>query len=70
MSTFRKANGMTVFVREYLRLRLGKWETVKSHLRKWALPLQDHFQLVPAWAGGFGRPPFSERNHRSAWWRV
>jgi hypothetical protein len=32
MTTFRKAN---VFVREYLRLRLGKWETVKSHLRKW-----------------------------------
>lgn len=24
-----------VFVREYLRLRLDKWETVRSHLRKW-----------------------------------
>jgi hypothetical protein len=35
MSTFREANGVSVFVREYLRLRLGKWETVKSHLRKW-----------------------------------
>jgi hypothetical protein len=24
-----------VFVREYLRYRLDKWETVTSHLRKW-----------------------------------
>jgi hypothetical protein len=24
----------TVFVRSYLRLRLGKWQTVKSHFRK------------------------------------
>jgi hypothetical protein len=35
MSTFREANGIAVFVREYLRLCLGKWETVKSHLRNW-----------------------------------
>ena len=34
-STFRHANGRLLIVREYLRLRLGKWETVKSHLRKW-----------------------------------
>jgi len=31
MSTLR-----SVEVREHLRHRLGKWETVKSHLRKWA----------------------------------
>ena len=27
-------SGERVFVREYLRYRLGKWEVVKSHLRK------------------------------------
>jgi hypothetical protein len=27
--------GVIVFVREYLRYRLGKWEAVKSHLRRW-----------------------------------
>ena len=27
--------GSVVFVREYLRHRLGKWEVVKSHLRPW-----------------------------------
>lgn len=29
-----KAYGKTVFVREYLRLRNGRWETVKSHFRR------------------------------------
>ena len=24
-----------VFVREYLRYRLGRWELVRSHVRKW-----------------------------------
>jgi hypothetical protein len=32
-STFRKANGGLVFVREYLRHRYGKWEHVRSHYR-------------------------------------
>lgn len=27
-------DGKTVFVREYLRLRHGKWEDVTSHFRK------------------------------------
>jgi len=27
--------GQMVFVREYLRFRLGCWQTVRSHLRKW-----------------------------------
>jgi hypothetical protein len=26
---------LVVFVREYLRLRLGHWEVVRSHIRKW-----------------------------------
>jgi hypothetical protein len=34
-STFRYANGKTVMVREYLKLRLGNWERVRSHSRKW-----------------------------------
>lgn len=29
--------GLFVFVREYLRFRLGKWETVRSHYRNWPL---------------------------------
>jgi hypothetical protein len=32
MSTFA-ADGKTVFVRDYLRLRFGKWEHVSSHYR-------------------------------------
>ena len=27
--------GDLVFVREYLRYRLGKWERVRSHFRNW-----------------------------------
>jgi hypothetical protein len=27
--------GRIVYVREYLRCRYGKWEQVRSHLRKW-----------------------------------
>ena len=27
--------GRTVYVREYLRCRFGKWETVRAHLRRW-----------------------------------
>jgi hypothetical protein len=27
--------GVRVFVREYLRYRLGKWEQVRSHYRNW-----------------------------------
>jgi hypothetical protein len=27
--------GIIVFVREYLRHRLGKWEQVRSHYRNW-----------------------------------
>jgi hypothetical protein len=33
-STFR-VKGKTVMVREYLRLRLGKRERVRSHHRNW-----------------------------------
>jgi hypothetical protein len=34
-NAYRRAKGKSLTVREYLRHRLGKWETVKSHLRKW-----------------------------------
>jgi hypothetical protein len=27
--------GLWVRVREYLRYRLGQWELVRSHIRKW-----------------------------------
>ena len=27
--------GLYVFVREYLRFRFDRWETVRSHHRKW-----------------------------------
>ena len=27
--------GRTVYVREYLRCRIGKWEAVTSHFRRW-----------------------------------
>lgn len=27
--------GLYVYVREYLRLRFGKWEQVRSHYRNW-----------------------------------
>ena len=33
MSAFQGAD-KTVFVREYLRERFGKWETVTSHYRR------------------------------------
>jgi hypothetical protein len=26
---------LVVFVREYLRFRFGRWETVRSHYRNW-----------------------------------
>ena len=37
MAAFVKGRswGRTVSVRSYFRHRLGRWETVKSHLRKW-----------------------------------
>jgi hypothetical protein len=27
--------GIIVFVREYLRYRFGRWESVRSHYRNW-----------------------------------
>lgn len=30
----QKAKGWTVYVRQYLRLRYGRWETVISHFRR------------------------------------
>jgi hypothetical protein len=50
MSTFRKANGMTVFVREYLRLRLGKWETVMEAI---GLKVNDRTIANKIASGGF-----------------
>ena len=35
MEAHRRVPGREVFVREYLRFRLGKWETVRSHFRGW-----------------------------------
>ncbi len=35
MAAVVTAKGILVFVREYLRLRLGKWERVRSHCRGW-----------------------------------
>jgi hypothetical protein len=40
MTILAKATGdligdYVVFVREYLRLRYDRWETVRSHIRKW-----------------------------------
>jgi hypothetical protein len=34
-STYHRANGGLVHVREYLRHRFGRWETVRSHYRNW-----------------------------------
>jgi hypothetical protein len=34
MSAFVVAGEKTVFVREYLRCRYGKWEVVTSHFRR------------------------------------
>lgn len=34
MNRGNEAEGRTVFVREYLRLRNGRWETVRSHFRR------------------------------------
>ena len=35
MVAFVIAEEKTVFVREYLRHRFGKWERVRSHYRSW-----------------------------------
>jgi hypothetical protein len=35
MAAFAKSGGTLVFVREYLRYRLGNWERVRSHYRNW-----------------------------------
>lgn len=34
MGMFVTVGGKTVFVRDYLRHRFGRWEQVRSHLRK------------------------------------
>lgn len=33
-----------VLVREYLRFRLGHWEVVRSHIRKWPCSRQGQFR--------------------------
>jgi hypothetical protein len=34
-STFRRAKGGFLIVREYLRHRFNRWETVRAHRRRW-----------------------------------
>jgi hypothetical protein len=34
LDAFAYADDRTVYVREYLRLKNGRWETVKAHFRR------------------------------------
>jgi hypothetical protein len=39
--------GLWVRVREYLRYRLGQWELVRSHIRKWPCSRRAKSQVAP-----------------------